>query len=95
MKVHEFERLVNKLELKVRNSGDRHAWFEHEGKIITRTKRSHGSGFDLPENLIRQQLKLNERQLSAILNCSLWRNDYISILKSKGLIPRGDEQASS
>ena len=87
MKVHEFERLVTKLNLKIRNAGDRLAWFEHQGKVITRTKRSHGTG-DLPEHLIRQQLKLNERQLSALIGCSLGLPDYVEILKVKGLIPR-------
>ncbi len=86
MKVHEFERLVTKLELKVRDTGDRHAWFEHEGRVITRTKRSHGSGFDLPENLIRQQLKLNEKQLAGLIKCTLYKQDYIAILKNKGLV---------
>lgn len=86
MKVHEFEKLEKKLELKVRNTGDRHAWFEHEGKLITYTKRSHGKGFDLPKNLIRQQLKLNEKQLRGFIDCRLYRPDYIEILRSKGLI---------
>jgi hypothetical protein len=86
VKVHEFERLVSKLDLKVRDTGDRHAWFEHEGRVNTRTKRSHGSGFDLPANLIRQQLKLNERQLNGLLKCTLYRNDYLSILQAKGLL---------
>ena len=85
MKVHEFEKLVSKLDLKVRNAGDRLAWFEHEGKLVTRTKRSHGKG-DLPGDLIRQQLKLNETELAGILDCSLERGDYIEILKKKGLI---------
>jgi hypothetical protein len=88
MKVHEFEKLVTKLELKVRNTGDRHAWFEHEGKVITRTKRSHGTGFDLPENLIRQQLKLNEKQLRGLIKCTLTKADYIAALVAKGLIEK-------
>ncbi len=87
MKGHEFARLESKLELKTRNTKDRHAWFEYDGRIIVRTKRSHGSGFDLPKNLIRQQLKLNERQLDGIIKCSLHKDDYVSILKEKGLIP--------
>ena len=85
MKVHEFERLVHKLALAVRNSRDRLAWFEHDGKVITRTKRSHGKG-DLPEHLIRQQLKLNQNELAGILRCSLYRDDYVEILKKKGQI---------
>ncbi len=85
MKVHDFEKLVTKLQLKVRNSRDRLAWFEHEGRLITRTKRSHGAG-ELPAHLIRQQLKLSEQQLAAVLGCSIGRADYIDILRSKGLI---------
>jgi len=58
MKVHEFGRLEAKLRLRTRESGDRLAWFEYEGRVITRTKRSHGNK-DLPGHLIRQQLKLS------------------------------------
>jgi hypothetical protein len=86
MKVHEFGILEAKLCLRVRDSRDRLAWFEHNGKVITRTKRSHGRGFDLPKNLIRQQLKLSENELAGILGCSLTRDDYVDILKRKGLI---------
>ena len=85
MKVHEFTAIEKKLQLKTRNSGDRLAWFEYEGKLITRTKRSHGNK-DLPANLIRQQLKLNETQFSNLISCSLQRDDYVAILKTKGLI---------
>jgi len=85
MKVHEFETLVVKLGLQTRQSRDRLAWFEHEGRVITRTKRSHGKG-DLPEHFIRQQLKLNERELQGIIGCSLVRDDYVQILRKKGHI---------
>jgi hypothetical protein len=62
MKAHEFTQIENKLGLKTRNAGDRLAWFEHDGVVVVRTKRSHGNK-DLPENLIRQQLKLNETHI--------------------------------
>jgi hypothetical protein len=90
MKVHEFTRLENKLGLKTRNSGDRLAWFEFEGKIITRTKRSKGNK-DLPANLIRQQLKVNESQFAGLISCSVSVEDYVSILKAKGLIESPSE----
>ena len=87
IKAQEFDRLVAKLELKVRDSGDLLAWFEYEGKIITRTRRSKGSG-DLPmQHSIRQQLKLNEQQLKDVIGCRLHRDDYITILRGKGLLP--------
>jgi hypothetical protein len=85
MKVHEFDRLESKLKLKTRNSGDRLAWFEHEGKVIARTKRSHGNK-DLPENLIRQQLKVNREQFAGLLSCDVSLADYVAILRAKGLI---------
>lgn len=85
MKVHEFDRLENKLRLKVRNSGDRLAWFEHEGKVVTRTKRSHGNK-PLPHHLIRQQLKVNEQQFDGLISCTLGLDDYVSILKGKGIL---------
>ena len=85
MKVHEFDRLETKLRLKTRNSGDRLAWFEYDGKIIVRTKRSHGNK-DLPESLIRQQLKVNEKQFSGLLSCTVSLDEYVQILKDQGLI---------
>ena len=85
MKVHEYTIIENKLGLKSRNSGDRLSWFEHEGVTVVRTKRSHGNK-DLPEHLIRQQLKLNENQFSNLIGCSLTKDDYIAILTAKGLI---------
>jgi hypothetical protein len=85
MKVHEFNRLENKLKLKTRNSGDRLAWFEHEGKVITRTKRSHGNK-DLPVDLIRQQLKVNSEQFAGLISCDVSIDDYVDILRNKGLI---------
>ena len=86
IKAHEFDHLVAKLGLKVRDSRDLRAWFEYEGKIITRTRRSKGSG-DLPmQHSIRQQLKLNDQQLREALRCTLSREKYIDILRSKGLV---------
>jgi hypothetical protein len=85
MKVHEFERIVNKLGLKVRNSGDRLAWFEYNGQTVVRTKRSHGNK-EQPENMIRQQLKLNEKQLAGLISCTVSLENYIEILKSKRVI---------
>lgn len=87
MKVHEYTRIENKLALRTRNSGDRLSWFEHEGVVILRTKRSHGNK-DLPENLIRQQLKLNEKQFSDLIDCPLTREKYVAILTEKGLITK-------
>lgn len=85
LKRHHFESIVTKLGLITRNSGDRHAWFEHDGRVITRTKRSFGSG-ELPTDLIRQQLKLNEQQLADLVGCQIGRPEYVEILRGKGLL---------
>jgi hypothetical protein len=87
IKSRDFEHIVQKFQLKTRNAGDRLAWFEYEGKIITRTRRSHGSG-DLPfSDKIRTQLKLTEEEFRRTIQCHLSREDYIEILRKKGLIP--------
>lgn len=85
MKTHEFETIVTKLGLKTRDSGDRLAWFVYEGKTVVRTKRSHGNK-EQPGDKIRQQLKVNEEQLSGLISCSISHSDYVGILKSKGII---------
>lgn len=86
IKAREFDHLVAKLGLSVRDSGDLLAWFEFEGRVVARTRRSKGSG-DLPmQHSIRQQLKLNEEQLKEAIGCSLSRESYIGILRSKGLL---------
>lgn len=82
----EFECIVQKLDLRTRDSGDRLAWFEHEGRIIVRTRRSKKRG-DLPfQHAIRQQLKLDEDQLRQLIACPLDRDGYIEILRRRGLI---------
>lgn len=86
IKAQEFDHLVTKLNLKTRDSRDLLAWFEYEGKVITRTKRSKGSGSLPMQHSIRQQLKLNEEQFRKAIGCTLTRQDYINILRSKGLL---------
>lgn len=90
IKACEFDHIADKLQLKTRSSRDLLAWFEVEiegkRKIITRTRRSKGSG-DLPmQHSIRQQLKLNEEEFRAAVKCTLSREDYIEILRKKRLL---------
>ena len=87
IKARDFELIVSKLDLKTRNSGDRLAWFEYEGKKVVRTRRSYKKGRDLPfQHSIRQQLKLNENELRQVIGCQISRNGYVEILKAKGLL---------
>lgn len=87
IKAKDFDHIVNKFGLQTKNSGHLLAWFEYEGKIITRTKRSHTRGKDLPfQHSVRQQLKLTEEEFQQATGCTLSREDYVEILKRKGLI---------
>lgn len=86
LKAHEFDRIVGKFGFQTRNAGDLLAWFEHEGKIIVRTRRSMGRG-DLPfQHSIRQQMKLSDVQLRDAISCTLDREGYVEILRGKGLL---------
>ena len=87
IKAREFDALVRKFQMQTRDGRDLHAWFEFEGKVITRTRRSKGSG-DLPmQHSIRQQLKVNETQMRELIRCTLGRDDYLEILRNRGLLP--------
>ena len=86
IKAQEFDRLLSKLGFRTRSSRDLLAWFEYEGRVIVRTRRSKGSG-DLPmQHSIRQELKLNDEQFRQAKDCTLTREKYVEILRSKGLL---------
>ena len=60
----------------------------YEGRAIIRTRISHGQG-DIPPIIVakmRSQLKVTEAQLRALVDCSLSYEDYIELLKTKGII---------
>jgi hypothetical protein len=86
MKVHDFDRVVNKLAMQTRDSTHRHAWFVHNGVTVARTKRSHGNSKFMPEHLIRKQLHVDQEQFSGLQSCTISRDDYIKILTEKGII---------
>jgi hypothetical protein len=85
VKAHEFDRIVQKFGMQSRHGRDLWAWFEYDGRVITRTRRSKGTG-DLPFRLIRKQLALDEDQLRAAINCTLDRAGYVEVLRGKGLL---------
>lgn len=69
-------------------SVDRWAYLFVEGKRVIATRRSKGTGKiagNIP-HLIRQQMKLNEEQFNALVNCPLTRQGYLEILRAKGLL---------
>lgn len=86
IKAQEFDRVVEKLGFRTRDGRDLLAWFEHNGRVVVRTRRSKGSG-DLPfQHSIRQQMKLDTEQLRQAIGCSLGQREYIEILRKKGLL---------
>lgn len=97
MKVHEFDIIVNKLGMETRDSKDHHAWFVYNGVRVVKTKRSHGNSKFIPQDKIRQQLKVNESQLAGLIACHIKKEHYIQILIDKGIIaaPSSTEQAIS
>jgi len=84
----DFDRLISKFGFQTRDSGDLLAWFEYEGRVVLRTKRSRTPGSrDLPfQHTIRHQMKLNEDELGEAIRCTLGREDYIALLRRKGVL---------
>ena len=87
IRARDFDLLIRKFGFQTRNSGDLLAWFELEGNVVVRTKRSHTRGRDLPfQHNIRQQMKLNEEELAQALRCDIDRDGYVELLRCKGVI---------
>ena len=88
LETRDVDRVYRKLGMKVTDSKDRLARFYHKGKLILLTRRSLGNRKidGKVRHLIRQQLKLNQTEFSGVVDCTLPGEDYIDILKRKGLI---------
>jgi hypothetical protein len=83
--VREFDRIVNKLQMTAREGKHKFVWFEHEGKKILYTERSHGRGdIGRVENAIRRQLRVTAQQLRELADCPMSRDAYIAHLKQNG-----------
>jgi len=88
MKIRDVLRIFDKLEMETREGEDTLAFFRWEGRTILWTKVPHKRGElkgKLP-HFIRQQLRLNEDQFRAVIDCTIWRKEYVDILRSKGLL---------
>ena len=84
----ELDRAWAKLGMTIKQGKDVQALFFHEGRLILRTKRSHGSGpitGNIP-TLIRQQMKLSPDQFQDLIACPLGLAEYVQILRTKQLI---------
>ncbi len=88
MKKVDIERIFNKLSLQVRSTGHNYGWLTVKNKKILRVHYSHGKG-DLPDKIIhkiRGQLKLSEKDFKDLVTCPLTYDEYLDILKRKGLL---------
>jgi len=88
MKVADIKRIFNKLSLQLRSTGHHYGWLTVNDKKILRVHYSHGKG-DIPNKImhkIRGQLKLSEKDFKNLVACPLAYDDYLAILKRKGLI---------
>ena len=81
----DFDTIAVKLEMEIRDGDHRFALLRHEGRVVIRTKRSHGSK-PQPTHLIRKQLKVDEEQLRGLVQCWLTKPEYIEVLKTKQII---------
>lgn len=82
------EKIFRKLDLKVRSTGHNYGWLIVNGRKILRVHYSHGKG-DIPSvvvNKIRGQLKLSQKDFIELIKCPLTYEDYLNILKQKGIV---------
>lgn len=88
MKKNDIEKIFRKLNLRVWSTGHNYGWLIYKDKKTLRVHYSHGKG-DIPDkiaNKIRGQLKLSQKDFRNLIGCPLTYEDYITILKQKGLI---------
>ncbi len=80
--------VFSKLGLEIRSTGHVYGWFVYNGKKILRVHHSHGKG-EIPGKVgdkIRSQLKLNRNDFLKLIGCPLSYDDYVAILREKGII---------
>jgi len=72
-----------------KSSDHKYLEFYHNDKLILYTKLSHSSKKDLENFLIGQmsfQCKLDKNNFIELAKCPMSRDDYLKILKNKGLL---------
>lgn len=92
LEVGDVDRAFRKLQMEIRESGDKLAFFVYKGKRILHTRRSQGKGKiegNIPHK-IRNQLRLNESEFRDLVQCPLDFDGYIEILKKRKIISEDD-----
>ena len=86
MTPREFDRIVRKFGMEVSEGGNhRRARFYYRGEYIFSTLRSR-SPREFSGHKVREQLGLTPAQLRDAIRCTFNREDYIAVLRDKGLI---------
>ena len=80
--------IVKKLKAKVVKRAKPHdiAVVRHEGKIVAQFGVRRGSRKDLGHDHIPEQIFLSPRQARELGRCPLSREDWIKIIREKGLV---------
>ena len=88
MSIKEVLRFFQKLEMDIREGRDTIACLYVGDLLVIRTRVPHKRG-ELKGNLphfVRQQLRLNEEEFADLRRCTIFRENYIDILRKKGKI---------
>ena len=86
MTPREFDRVVQKFGMEVSEGGNhRRAKFYYQGRYLFSTLRSR-SPREFADHRVREQLRLTSAQLRDAVSCTLGLEDYIAILREKGLL---------
>lgn len=86
LKVKQAEGIYKKLGMEETKTHHKLGFFRYNGKVVIKTRLSHGSGDAKAIDKIRQDFRLNEDDFARLRDCPLDRDGYIEILKKKKLI---------
>ncbi|MBU0568493.1 hypothetical protein KJ693_05195 [bacterium] len=88
LKKRELEKVFQKLNMRVKSTHHKIAWFIYNGKKVLKTRVSHGRG-DI-QNIVTEQiinqLFLRKDQFVDLVKCPLDYDGYVKILKDKKII---------
>ena len=86
MTPREFDLVVRKFGMEIIEGGNhRRARLHYRGRIVLSTLRSRSPG-EFADHQVRAQLRLTPAQLRDAIRCTLGLDDYIALLRDKGLI---------
>lgn len=88
LKKREIRSVFSKLRMRIESSHHKNAYFKYKGIEYLKTRVSHGEG-EIPKPVIeriRKQLFLNQSQFRDLVKCPLGYDEFVIILKGKGII---------